>query len=179
MDGYRDCLSWSWIGQSNYMHILQSMCVSLWNGVDRKSIGKLCAHYWQQVPHERHRHARLRIPIRNWIWIRNSRQRNVSRHLLSEQQVLFAESREKIIYNEIIVLYGVYNTYSILYYIYSKMKSVKLKARNCIENGLSGVDMLNVNERHLRAAFFFFLAWTWMRAIGIGFGIDRYDMYST
>lgn len=29
------------------------------------------------------------------------------------------------------------------------MKSVKLKAGNCIETGLSGVDMLNVNESDL------------------------------
>lgn len=59
-----DCLSWSGrIGTEQ----LYAYCRQYhWNGVDRKSIVKLCAHYWQQVPHERH--ARLYIPI--WIWIR-------------------------------------------------------------------------------------------------------------
>lgn len=61
-----DCLGWSGrIGREQ----LYAYCRQYhWNGVDRKSIVKLCAHYWQQVPHERH--VRLYIPIRNWIWVR-------------------------------------------------------------------------------------------------------------
>lgn len=73
----------------------------------------------------------------------NSRQRNVSRHLFCPRK----NNTQKIILS----LYGIH----MYMYIYSKMKSVKLKARNCIENGLSGVDMLNVNEWHLRCCINF------------------------
>lgn len=71
----------------------------------------------------------------------NSRQRYVSRHLYCPRK----NNTQKII----VLLYGIHIC------IYSKMKSVKLKARNCIENGLSGVDMLNVNEWHLRCCINF------------------------
>lgn len=109
-----------WVGRGSVRAIICIYCcsrsLSLWIGVDRKSIGKLCAHYWQQVPHERQTDRQTcKIEDTDSELDLNSEFKAAQcqqTFVVSAQQVLFAESREQIIHNKL--LYGVC---SIQYYI--------------------------------------------------------------